>query len=227
LFVELPRTGSTAISKELIQNYGGQQILKKHATYRDFLKKASDEEKSYFAFSSIRDPMDKILSLYFKYKTDHREYDNPETFRRSNALITNLMQSQYNFVTKNDASFPEFFKRFYFLPYDDWSSLDHRKMDYVIRFENLAEDFETALDRIGLACVRPLPVMNKTASRTRDFTSYYSPNIRRRAEWVFASYYRRWGYKFPEDWDLAEFRSAEPVFRFANLFRNFYWLYLR
>ena len=82
LFVELPRTGSSAVSKELILNYDAENILRKHATYRDFLKQASKQEKEYFVFSSIRNPMDKILSLYFKYKTDHRRYDDPETYRR-------------------------------------------------------------------------------------------------------------------------------------------------
>ena len=35
LFVELPRTGSTTISKELCTHYAGEKILSKHATYED------------------------------------------------------------------------------------------------------------------------------------------------------------------------------------------------
>ena len=227
LFVELPRTGSSAVSKELILNYDAESILRKHATYRDFLRQASEDEKEYFVFSSIRNPMDKILSLYFKYKTNHRRYDDPETYRRDNALIAWLLMSQFRFVNRNNASFSDFFRRFYRLPYDDWSSLDHEKMDFVIRFENLSEDFETVLYRIGLTPVRPLPVVNKTANRSKDFWSYYDPEIRGRAEWVFGPYFCRWRYEFPEDWETKGYRSAELMFQFTNIFRNFYWRYLR
>ena len=46
LFVELPRTGSTAIHRELIELYDGTAILQKHATYEDFLRGATEIEKT-------------------------------------------------------------------------------------------------------------------------------------------------------------------------------------
>jgi len=227
LFVELPRTGSSAIGKELILNYDAERILRNHATYTDFLAQASKDESGYFVFSSIRNPMDKILSLYFKYKYDHRKYDDPAIYRRGSILIAKLMMSQYRFVKESDASFPEFFKRFYHLPYDDWSSLDHNRMDFIIRFERLSEDFEAVLHRIGLTPVRSLPITNKTANRSKDFWSYYDADIRDRAAWIFGPYFRRWGYEFPEDWSVRGSLSSELTFRFINVFRKLYWRYLR
>tara|TARA_R110002124_G_scaffold175649_1_gene343464 strand:- start:41 stop:211 length:171 start_codon:yes stop_codon:yes gene_type:complete len=47
LFVEVPHTGSTSISEELVANYDGHPILKKHSQYIDFLRQASKEEKDY------------------------------------------------------------------------------------------------------------------------------------------------------------------------------------
>jgi len=227
LFVELPRTGSSAVGKELMLNYDAERILRNHATYRDFLQQASEDEKKYFVFSSVRNPLDKILSLYFKYKFDHRKYDDPRIYQRGNPFIARLMMSQYRYVKKNDASFEDFFRRYYHLPYNDWSSLDHDKMDFVIRFEHLSQDFEKALLRIGLAPVRSLPVTNKTARRSSDFWSYYDSGIRDRAQWVFGPYFRRWNYDFPDDWEVHEYRSAEMMFRITNAFRSVYWRYLR
>ena len=87
LFVELPRTGSTAISRELVQNYEGAHILWKHATYQDFLKVAKPEEKEYFVFSGIRNPLDDAVSRYFKIMTDHRErFTDPEKLKRRREL---------------------------------------------------------------------------------------------------------------------------------------------
>ena len=54
VFVEFPRTGSTSISRELVQCYGGKRILRKHSSYNEFLKKATPEERKYFVFSSDR-----------------------------------------------------------------------------------------------------------------------------------------------------------------------------
>ena len=43
IFVELPLTATSAISKELREVYGSEPILNKHATYHKFLKQASSE----------------------------------------------------------------------------------------------------------------------------------------------------------------------------------------
>ena len=48
------------------------------------------------------------------------------------------------------------------IPYDDISTLDHKKFSYLIRFENLTKDFENALKEIGINPVRELPVYNNT-----------------------------------------------------------------
>ena len=51
LFVELPHTGSSAVSRELREHYAGTQILYKHARYAEFLRSCSAEERDYFVFS--------------------------------------------------------------------------------------------------------------------------------------------------------------------------------
>ena len=68
-------TGSSAIAKELCLNYQGEKYkkLRKHALYSSFLKVASDEEKNFFVFTSIRNPLDKLVSIYIKIKNNHRD----------------------------------------------------------------------------------------------------------------------------------------------------------
>ena len=58
VYIEVPRTGSSAVRRELREMYDAEPILRKHATYRDFLRQASADEKTYFAFSGIRNPLD-------------------------------------------------------------------------------------------------------------------------------------------------------------------------
>ena len=82
VFVELPRTGSTAVGKELIESYGGVRILRKHSSYGDFVRQATPDERTYFKFSSIRNPMDDAVSGYFKLATDHHGRYSDEMRRR-------------------------------------------------------------------------------------------------------------------------------------------------
>jgi hypothetical protein len=227
LFVELPRTGSTAISKELRELYDGRQILKKHSTYTEFLKVASPDERRYFAFAAIRNPADKLVSLYFKYKYDHRDYLNPESFRGSSVFVKTLMQAQFRYVHHEGATFPQFLRKYYRLPYDDWSSFDHGRFKFIIRFETLADDFAEALRRIGVEPKRRLPLVNKTRDRDADFWSYFTPDVRRRAKWVFGPYFRRWGYRFPDDWGQDVPALSEWTNSLANVGRTFYWRHLR
>ena len=78
VFVELPFTASTAISRELWEHYGGRRVLRKHSSYREFLKYASPEQRAYFVFSGMRNPLDEAVSLYVKLRTNHRNnYTKP------------------------------------------------------------------------------------------------------------------------------------------------------
>jgi hypothetical protein len=229
LFVELPLTGSTAIRRELCAHYAGEPILRNHSTYYDFLKIASPEEQRYFVFSGIRNPLDHAVSLYFKYKTDHKQkFTNPKKIQRRKGIVGQLDVLKYRFVTRGEADFPTYFKRFYKIPYNTWSGMSHKRFDFIIRFENLQEDFATTLQRIGLEQVRPLPLVNKTTQKDRDFLTYYTPDTIARAKRVFGPYMRQWGYTFPPEWGVGEVSAWDQAgFAFFNMFRTVYWRYLR
>jgi hypothetical protein len=229
LFVELPLTACTAIRKELRLNYDGEPILHKHATYLDFLKVANEEEANYFVFSNIRNPLDTAVSFYFKYKMDHKQRFS-ETGRKSNANFINkfIDKRSFNFIIKNDVDFPTYFRKFHKIPYNNWSYLSHKNFDYVIRFEHLQEDFAAVLKLLGLEQKKPLPQVNKTSSKSADFHSYYTPEIIPQAKQVFGPFMREWGYKFPAEWgDNSISWWTEFEFHFFNIFRGFYWKYIR
>lgn len=229
VFVELPRTGSTAISRELRASYDGRPIASKHATYYDFLKIASAEEKRYFVFAGIRNPLDDVVSLYFKYKTDHRQqFSDPVKVGRKRTSIYYLDNLAFRFVREKDADFPAFFKTFYRIPYNNWSHLSHKQFDFIIRFEHIQDDFARALERLGIQPKRPLPLANRTGGKSRDFWSYYTPDTIPHAKRIFGPFMKQWGYEFPQEWgaaDVAWWNQME--FEFYNLFRNVYWKHLK
>lgn len=230
VFVEFPRTGTTAVSKELCQNYDGARILNKHSTYQEFLKAASPEEKKYFVFTSIRNPLDDAVSHYFKLRTDHRERytANRMKVRNRKRLAERLDVYLYSYIQRENMDFPTFFRRFYVIPYNNWSTMSLKRYDYIMRFESLQEDFASVLSALGIEPIRPLPHRNVTGQRKKEYWMYYTPEIIPRARRIFGPFMKRWNYEFPKQW------GEQPVtlwneleFEFFTLWRRLYWGLLR
>jgi len=227
LFVELPRTGSTAISKELIDFYYGEGILFKHATYRDFLKVATEEEKQYFVFSCIRNPLDRTVSLFYKLKHLKGQYANKD-YRKGRSLSSLYFNSRINYIQKHKATFSQYFDKFINIPYDDWSSLDHKKFEFIINFENLNEDFTKVLILLNLKQVRQIPIVNYTEYREKDYNKYYTSDIRKKAVKFFGPFMVKNNFHFPEDWGEIKISILTWInYYFWHLIRSLYWRYLK
>lgn len=228
LFVELPHTASTSISKELCEQYSGCVILKKHSPYNKFLRSASAEEKEYFVFSAIRNPLDVVVTEYFRLKTNHKEaFTNPKKWKKNGGWVPNYQLSQFKFVQDSNENFATFFKRYYRSPYDSWSCLSHKRFDFVIRFENLQDDFLEVLHMLGIKQKRTLPTNNKTGGK-RDFLSYYTPEIQDQAKRVFGPFMKKWNYSFPPEWGNSSVSELSQLeFHLLSIPRSLYWRYLK
>jgi hypothetical protein len=229
IYVQVPRTGSSAVSKELEEQYAGQLILRKHATYRDFLRQATADERTYFSFSGVRNPLDVAVTRFVHLRTNPMgHFTDPVEVRERNSIASRLERRVYAWVQRTDADFESFLRRWYLLPYDTWTSLDHKRMDMILRFESLPADFGEALARIGVPPVRSLPTVNATPGRERDFGTYYTPKAIKRAIWVFGPYMQEWGYSFPESWGSVRVPYwSKALMRLVRLFRGVYWKYFR
>jgi hypothetical protein len=222
LFIEVYRTGSTAISSELCELYDGHKILSKHSRYHEFLKVATEEEKKYFVFSGIRNPMDMVVSGYVKMKNDHKgRYTNPKEWRRNGGTISDKNLKLYQ--TVKDLTFEEYFNKYFKFPYDNWSNVAHDRFDFILRFENIQNDFSELLRRLNIEQKRVLPIRNKTEQK-ESFINYYTPAIREKAIFIFGPFMRKWGYSFPEGWDPE---TAGPLsftlFIILGILRKNYW----
>ncbi|MGI8951204.1 MAG: sulfotransferase family 2 domain-containing protein [Chitinophagaceae bacterium] len=223
LFIELYFTGSTAISSELCELYDGKKILSKHSRYHEFLKTATNEQKKYFVFSSIRNPMDVVVSGYLKFKNNHKgRYTNPKEWRINGGTISNKNLKMYEII--KNLSFEKYFKEFYKIPYDNWSTAAHNEFDFILRFENIQNDFREVLTKLNIEPKRELPQKNKTIGKEEDFTKYYTPEIRERAIFVFGPFMKKWGYSFPAEWNVKKVSSlSSALFTLLGAARKTYW----
>lgn len=232
VFVEMPHTGSYSIANELCELYAGERILRKHALLPEFLRSATPEQRRYFAFSGIRNPLDEAVTLHFFAKTNRYGHYTKlhKRRRRSGGHITRADLRKFRYLHEEDADFADYFRRFYRarkfyrFPYDNLSCVAHDRLDFVIRYERLDDDFAELLRRLGLEQVRPVPHLNRTAERRAAFADYYTPEIRDRAQRVFGPFMRRWDYEFPADWgDGSVSRANELHFRALRTVRRYYW----
>jgi hypothetical protein len=101
-------------------------------------------------------------------------------------------------------------------------------LDFIIRFENLQQDFSRLLERLNIPKVRPIPMVNKTRGKDRPFGSYYSPEIVNRAKRICGPFMDKWGYEFPPDWDGHQPTYVDRMeYIIFNKVRYVYMVYLR
>jgi hypothetical protein len=224
LFIEMYNTGSTSISNELCEFYDGRRILRKHSRYHEFLKTATEEQKKYFVFSGIRNPMDTVISVYSKFANNHKgKYTDPQQWRKNGGYVKDKRLQLFSDIKNAQLTFQEYFLKYYKVPYDRWSRLDHEKFNYIIRYENIQNDFRTVLQKLNIEPVRDLPTLNKTEGK-QDYTNYYTPEIQKRAVFVFGPFMDKWGYSFPDDWNVKKTPlSSTILFSLLGIRRNLIW----
>lgn len=226
VFIQFPQAASTAIGEELVRHYDGEEVLRKHSNYHHFREWAGERAGDYFVFSSIRNPLEKQVSLYHKFASNHKGFfTDPSTWQQNGGWISRREQRRFRFIRDNNASFQDFFRRFFFLPYVDWSVLAHKQMDYVIRYESLQRDFEKVLDRLGLDLVRELPAVNPTAKARDPLSEYYPDSMSARACWVMVPMLDYWGYPVPSHWNCSEVATAvsKALFRAIAIVKGVYY----
>jgi len=201
VFIGLPFSASSAISKELHLQYEGAPYLRKHSLYHEFEKVATKNEKDYFVFAVLRNPMEIVVTVYEKMKANSKgNFTNPDLFSENGGHITKKQREKFNFIHDNKASFQEYFLNFFIKPFDNFSSLTLDNCDFVIRYENIAEDYILALEKSGVLNPKPLPVANKTAGKKNDLSLYYTDEIKEQAIYVFAPFLEKYGYNFLAKW---------------------------
>lgn len=218
VFVEVPHTGSHSIAQQLLKHYAGEQIVRHHANITLFLAKASREERAYFKFATVRNPLDTAVTDYTKMLGNHKDqFTNPKALIENGGFITKQHLAEYRFIHENNADFPAFFKRFRNKLYNNWFLVGEQHFDYVIRFESLQDSFAEVLKRIGIEQQEPLPHVNPTKLKRKRFVEFYTPDIYPDAARAYGPFLNKWGYGLPPEWGpVAIPKSAELQFRLLD-----------
>ena len=151
--------------------------IKKHATATE-IRDSLDREifNSVFKFTFVRNPWDWQVSLY------HYILENPENHGYEKTM---KMGSFRNFVFSREK-----------LSFTQTSCLVDESgnllVDFVGKFENLDQDFQSICRKVGIAAC--LPHINK--SKRTDYQDYYDAETRDLTARLYAEDIERFGYTF-------------------------------
>jgi hypothetical protein len=224
VFVEIPQTASTALAAELRKNYGGRRIFRKHTDYSEFLRTASPGQKRYRVLATVRNPLDIVVSKFVKARDDHgKKYARRDARGAPWGYGFRPEAREHAFISKHGPDFDGFVRKFYPRIYNNRACLLPPNTD-VLRYEHLEDDFGSWLGSIGLRVVGPIPRKNTTDRRERDFSDWYSGDLRQHASRVFGPYLRQWGYNLPTGWPAINPTAFDLIyFQTDAILRRFYF----
>ena len=167
IFVHVTKTGGTSIQRAL-------NIRTDHVPASKIREKVGKNKwSSYFKFSFVRNPFDKIVS---------QSHYNGSDFGFKNSTFKQYVKA---WSEGHRISWYPPFNLFYI----------DEKLDFIGRFENLQEDFDIVCDKIGIAR-QQLPRANK--SEHKHYTEYYDEETKQIVAEKHAKDIEYFGYKFGE-----------------------------
>src|SRR6266436_1339559 len=194
LFVHIPKTAGNSI-QSVLRDYSEDQLvalrmeqdgierfglrnpkykIKKHSTLREYREALSDEQfRNLYKFTCVRNPWDRMVSYYFT------PTQNLETWSRK----------KFRGIISKAVSVPNY------LRLDDDEQDPFANIDYIMRFENLTDDFRMVCDRLHIS-PPPLPKLNR--STRAHYSKYYDGELRELVRARFAAEIERFGYTFEE-----------------------------
>jgi len=146
--------------------------------------------------------LDEAVSVFLKIKNNHKgNYTDPGKLRVNGGFIADKKMKIREYGEENDPDFGQYLIRFYKKPFDNMNAAYFNKMNYIIRFERIAEDFSYVIEKnIGIELKRALPIVNKTQGKESFLDYYDSEEVIEHALDVFGPFMLKWGYDIPNTW---------------------------
>jgi Sulfotransferase family len=192
LFVHIPKTAGNSI-QSVLRDYSEDELvalrseqdgierfglrnpnykIKKHSTLAEYLVTLGETQfGDLYKFTCVRNPWDRMVSYYFTPTQNTVAWD-PKKFR--NVIVKALPVADYLRLNERDND-----------PFGN--------VNYIMRFENLVDDFRTVCRALGISPTT-LPQYNR--SNREHYSRYYNDELRELVRARFAAEIERFGYTF-------------------------------
>jgi len=180
IFVRIPRTGSHSLRVALKEHWDDYNDASHVALTSHDLAKFN----GYYRFACVRNPFERIISAVFHSKN---QWDLQEAKDICRIVIPG----------------PNSFSRVGHSKHGPQTWFLDGKMDYIMRFENLEEDFKVVCNGIGLPKT-PLPNLNfspfsawrRLSVKKEHYSYYYNNELRDLVQRAYGEDLKRFGYTY-------------------------------
>ena len=179
IFVHIPKTGGTSI-----ENFFGG-CNKKHRSLSKMYNHLLFDIKDYFKFTFVRNPYDRIVSLFFYMVKDENRNDVNFSSFVKNEVCWRINESRSS-ITRSG-------KRRHFSQQVDWFENYNKNDFYIGKFENFQKDFNVVCDKIGIP---PQQLPHKNKSNHKHYSEYYTDETRALIAKKYADDIEYFKYKF-------------------------------
>ena len=203
--ISITKTGSTSVRYSLdeyseIESQGDFKKPYFHHVEAERLQTHFEKKNwnwdDYFKFTFVRNPYSRLVSWWNYVKTEYHSHQNygksssTEFWKNlCNEIVTKNKDFKSFVCAKNSSWFPQTSSEFIF------DKDENNLLDFIGRFENLQEDFNTICDKIGIPR-KQLPHKNKV--KHKHYTEYYDDETRQIVAEKYAKDIDHFGYKFGE-----------------------------
>jgi len=210
IFVHIPRTAGTSIKKCMQQDEDHfllkrswipvtaentkKFILLSHTPITCLIKHAILDEDMWnnsFKFVFVRNPWDRLVSVWKFYKGCRRQKDYSTRFLESFSIFFEKVIVNKKWIPPLGLHIhrPNFQ---HVLPQTNWLDKD---IDFIGRFENLADDWKTICELIKMK----YNVLKKTnTTKHLHYSTYYTPKMVDQTAFFYAEDIERFNYKFED-----------------------------
>jgi hypothetical protein len=158
IFIHIPKAAGTSVLSALMD--GEPNPDRDHTGFKTYLEANPEKFANYFKFTFVRDPWDRLISVYTYLKGG----GNGAGDRYFQQLIAERYPTFSQFVLEyldKDRIHQHILLRPQFLFITDHQ--DRCMVDFVGRFETISEDFSYVSEKLGLGVA--LPQVNRSARR--------------------------------------------------------------
>ncbi len=190
VYIHITKTAGISVERRLRSHFDDTQGAQ-HAGYPGMLRSTKYPGiKSYFSFAFVRNPWDRIVSLYHFHRTGVPKIKHH--FVRENITFEDYVMGRKSFGLKNTREASINKNQLSWLVNERGSIED---IDFIGRFESLQRDWKIISERLKIE-YKPLEHLNKTCHQ--PYQTYYTDELRDIIGKKYASDINFFDYRFEE-----------------------------
>jgi hypothetical protein len=186
IFVHIPKAAGISVNKALFGSLSGS-----HHKLRDYtLIFTKKEFYSYYKFTFVRNPWDRLVSTYFFLKNGGLHDNDKKWFDDNLAQFEDFEDFILNWLHKDNI-----YKWVHFIPQYEFITVNNKiRVDDIYRIENIETDIKKLAAKLDVTI--DLKHENKNAKRKPKYREYYSLKTRKIVEDVYRKDIELLNYKF-------------------------------